>query len=206
MNSTEVLIDLGFAQERFPVGTHICHVFVDDREREDALLQFIKSGIEGQEKTACFSDKTSVDQIDDYLGAHDLSCSACQDHGQLTITETQDIYFQNNRFDPDVMLHALKTFHEASVADGNRASRVIGEMHPKINETEGGSRLIEYEAKVSLLLKEHPVTSVCQYDASAFDGKTIMNVLRVHPLMVVKGAIVHNPFFVPPEQVLSELS
>ena len=30
----------------------------------------------------------------------------------------------------------------------------------------------------------------------------IMDVLKVHPLMVVRGAVVRNPFFVPPEEFL----
>lgn len=61
----------------------------------------------------------------------------------------------------------------------------------------------EYEARVSLLLRDHPVTAVCQYDARAFDGAVIMDVLKVHPLMVIRGAVVHNPFFVRPEDYLA---
>jgi hypothetical protein len=62
---------------------------------------------------------------------------------------------------------------------------------------------MEYESRISLLLKDHPVTAVCQYDATAFDGATILQVLKVHPLMVIRGAVIHNPFFMPPEEILA---
>jgi hypothetical protein len=56
-----------------------------------------------------------------------------------------------------------------------------------------------------LLLKERPITAVCQYDANLFDGATIMEVLKVHPQMIVNGTVIHNPFYIPPEEFLKEL-
>ena len=62
---------------------------------------------------------------------------------------------------------------------------------------------MEYESRVSMLLKEVPITAVCQYDANTFDGATIMEVLKVHPMMVIRGTVVHNPYYVPPEEFLA---
>ena len=86
---------------------------------------------------------------------------------------------------------------------GFNGGRVIGEMTPEVQQVPGGERLLEYESRVSLLLRTHPVTSVCQYDARTFDGATIMDILKVHPLMVVRGSVVRNPFFIPPEEFLA---
>ncbi|MGC4066860.1 MAG: MEDS domain-containing protein [Polyangiaceae bacterium] len=72
-------------------------------------------------------------------------------------------------------------------------------MSSKISQIEGGTRLFEYEGKVNELLRSCPVTAVCQYDSRAFDGATIMDVLAVHPLMVVQDHVIQNPFFVPAE-------
>ena len=79
-------------------------------------------------------------------------------------------------------------------------------MSPEVQNVEGGNRLLEYESRVSLLLREHPVTAVCQYDARCFSGAMIMDILKVHPMMVVRGSVVHNPFFIPPEEFLSRQS
>lgn len=55
-----------------------------------------------------------------------------------------------------------------------------------------------------MLLRDHPITTVCQYDANSFDGATIMEVLKVHPKMIVNGAVINNPFFIEPEDYLAQ--
>ena len=47
------------------------------------------------------------------------------------------------------------------------------------------------------------MTAVCQYDAHDFGGDLIMDILKVHPLMVLRGSVVHNPFFIQPEDFLA---
>jgi hypothetical protein len=54
-----------------------------------------------------------------------------------------------------------------------------------------------------MLLRDHPVTAVCQYDANSFGGATIMEVLKVHPKMIINGSVINNPFFVEPEDYLA---
>ena len=72
----------------------------------------------------------------------------------------------------------------------------------EIKSVEGGNRLLEYESKVTMLLREHPITAVCQYNSNSFDGATIMDVLKVHPMMIVSGSVISNPFFIEPEEFL----
>jgi hypothetical protein len=197
------MISLGFTEERFPAGTHICQVFTDDNEREDSLLKFLLSGLQSGERASCFSDKTTEPIISEYLGSHGISFGDVRASGAFTLAGVRDIYFQDNRFDPERMLDVLTKFHDESVHQGYPAARVIGEMTPEIQHVPNGSRLLEYESKVSLLLRTHPVTAVCQYDAHTFDGATIMDILKVHPFMVVRNSVVRNPFFIPPEELLA---
>jgi hypothetical protein len=66
----------------------------------------------------------------------------------------------------------------------------------------GTERLIEFEAAVNTIVGECPITGLCQYDARLFDGETLFEVLRAHPMMVVRGQVVRNPGYVPPEEYL----
>ena len=197
------VVSLGFTSQPFPAGVHICQIFSDDEERLDALLKFLCSGLAAGEKTACFTEKLEEKHLTGFLDSHGLCCEDLKESGALTQSVTSQVYFQDGRFDPDRMLGLLKKFHEDSVASGYPAARVIGEMTAEIETIPGGSRLMEYESRVSLLLKDHPITTVCQYDANTFDGATIMKVLKVHPLMVIRGAVVYNPYYVPPEEFLA---
>jgi hypothetical protein len=203
MERSSPTVSLGFTKERFPVGVHVCQIFSNDDERQDSLLSFLLSGLQAGERTSCFSDKATEPIVSEFLGRHGVSFEQASESGAFTLASARSVYFQDNRFDPERMLGLLTKYHEDSVQQGYPAARVIGEMTPDVEHVPGGSRLLEYESKVSLLLREHPVTAVCQYDARSFSGSTIMDILKVHPLMVLRGSVVHNPFFIPPEEFLA---
>ncbi len=196
-------ISLGFTEKKFPAGSHICQIFSDDEERQDSLMKYILSGLAGGEKTCCFSENVTDSLLDQFLAPHGVSLKAAKDSGAFALSGTKDVYFKDGRFDPDRILKVLAAYYEESVRQGYSSARVIGEMSPEVQHVPGGSRLFEYESKVSLLQRQSPVTTVCQYDARSFDGAMIMDVLKVHPLMIVKGTVVHNPFFIPPEKFLT---
>jgi hypothetical protein len=104
------------------------------------------------------------------------------------------------------MISLLQAFYENSVKQNRSGARVIGEMTPEVEHIPGGSRLMEYESKVSMLIKKYPVNAVCQYDARTFDGATILDILKVHPYLILRGSVVSNPFFIQPEEYLSKNS
>jgi hypothetical protein len=197
-------VDLGFAEVRLPAGTHICQIYRDEDERNDALLKFLLHGLRAGECNACFSRDISEETLRTHFSHNGISLDESVRSGALSLAEAEDIYFKNGRFDPDLMLDSLAAFYSRAVNEGYRAARVIGEMLPEIIHCPGGERLLEYESRVTLFLRNHPLTTVCQYDAHAFDGATIMDILKVHPMMVVRGTVIHNPFFVAPEDFLGK--
>lgn len=139
-----------------------------------------------------------------FLRQHGISYKESKDSRLLAMSNVEDVYFRDNCFDPEEMLSLLREFYEESIQMGHSAARVIGEMSPDVQRLPGGDRLLEYESRVSLLQRQCPLTTVCQYDARLFDGATIMDILKVHPLMVVRGSVVHNPFYVTPEEFLKQ--
>jgi hypothetical protein len=196
------VVDLGFVAARVPHGAHICQVYSSDAERDHALRLFLARGLLAQEATACFSDAFDPGVESARFTAEGLSLSAEQRRGRFVCSSAESVYFEGGRFDPERMYQLIVAFYDNAVASGCSGARVIGEMSPSILKIEGGSRLFEYEAGVNSILRDHPVTAVCQYDARRFDGATIMDVLSVHPLMFIHGAVIQNPFFVAPERLI----
>ena len=197
-------ISLGFTSQRFEPGVHICQIYNDEDERQGALVNYIISGLQAGEKTACFTEKESSDSLSEFFEQHGISFQEVENSGEFTLSRTAEVYFEDGKFEPERMLGLLKEFYENARSMQSTGARVIGEMTTEIEHVPGGSRLLEYESKVSLLLKTCPVTAVCQYDARSFDGSTIMDILKVHPYMIVRGSVVNNPFFIRPEEYLAE--
>lgn len=195
-------IALGFTKEKVPVGTHMCLIFTSEEERRDSLLNFLLSGALDDERELCFSDNITEEELRSMFAENNLSYDEIKEKKAITVADASAVYFQNGVFDPERMLNLLTKYYSESLEMGFPASRVIGEMTPKIETVPGGERLLEYESRVSLLLEDHPVTTVCQYDAGQFDGATIMEVLKVHPKMIVNGMVVQNPFFIEPRDYL----
>lgn len=195
--------NLGLAEARVPVGTHVCQIFSDDEERDVAMLRFLCMGLQLREKSACFSEKLDEDRLAQLAAQKGADLAKSRSDGSFQRSPSKAIYLGDGRFDPERMLSLLAAFDESASREGFKAARLIGEMDPDVLSSPGGEQLIEYEARVSMLLRTHPVTTMCQYDARSFDGATIMDVLRVHPMMVVRDMVVRNPFFVQPEEVLS---
>ena len=198
-------ISLGFTDEKFPAGTHICQIFGDDAEREDSILKFLLAGLQVDERTALFSDKTGVEELSAFMAENGVSYEDAENAELISVAGTKSFYLPDDEFDPDYMLDQLAEHYDKSVADGCPGARAIGEVNPGVCHVPGGERLCEYESRITIMLRDRPVTAICQYDATAFDGATIMDVLKVHPMMVVRGAVVRNPFFIEPEDFLYEI-
>lgn len=198
--------NLGFSDKKVEVGTHMCLVFTKNEERIDSLLKFLLSGMQNNEQCACFSERITEDEIRSYFAEHNISYDERKKANAISLSGTSEVYFEGGKFDPERMLNTLAMFYTNSKKMGFKAARVIGEMTPEVENVPGGDRLLEYESRVSLLLKENPVTAVCQYDANEFDGATIMEVLKVHPQMLVNGSVIQNPFYIEPEEYLNTVT
>ncbi len=198
-------INLGFTDQKFRPGVHACQIFNSDEEREEALLQFVYSGLKSGERVSCFSEKVNDKIFSYYLEQYGISLEEVKEQGRLVHARTGDVYFDHDCFEPDRMLNLLEKFHKESQEMNFSGARVIGEMTTEIQHIKGGERLLEYESKVSMLLKRCPVTAVCQYDANTFDGALVMDILKVHPFMIIKGRVVSNPFYMKPEEYLKEI-
>jgi hypothetical protein len=200
------MTDLGFASEEVPVGTHMCLVYTSEDERRDTLLKFLLSGLRRGERSTCISEKITEAELRLFFKENNIIYDERKESGQIALSDTSEVYFKDGIFDPDRILQVLTNFYLEARASGHAAARIIGEMVPEVKTTPGGERLLEYESRVTILVRTHPVTAICQYDANRFDGKTIMEIIKVHPRMIVNGNVIQNPFFIEPEEYLKGLN
>ncbi|NEV60567.1 MEDS domain-containing protein [Thiorhodococcus minor] len=194
---------IGFANDQFEPGVHVCHIYGDDQEQQNALLKFLLTGVRGGERSSCFSEHCDEQAIAQELSRNGISYAEVSRAGAVILGGVREVYFESGDFDPDRMLGRLRGLYRESLEQGYPAARVIGDMLPEVLDIAGRTRLLEYESRVTLLQRECPITAVCQYDGRAFSGADILEILKVHPLTVVQGAVIRNPFYIPPETYLA---
>ncbi len=195
-------ISLGFDNEAYPAGTHMCLIYNDEAERRKIITKFLEGGLKTGEKVAYFVDTISPMDVYAWLEEMDIAIPKKNLDAVLTAAEAQKTYCPDGTFIPDRMLATLREFYDQSVEQGYPHCRVSGEMGWALRNLPGSERLMEYESHINVLVTTHPLTAVCQYDANRFDGATILKCLEVHPYMIVRGQVVHNPYYMTPEEFL----
>ncbi|EWY38953.1 hypothetical protein N825_10270 [Skermanella stibiiresistens SB22] len=186
-------ISVGAWNERVMSGVHICQFFADEDERLGAVTGFLASGLGDGDKCVCCSDNVPISALGSHLSSVGLSLEMACATGQLSIAATSDLCFSANRFDPEHMVGAMRDHGVSAARDGWAGTRIVSEINPTVFGWDGGGRLIEFEAAVDDLVGETGVTALCQYDVRRFDGAILMEVLRLHPMVMIRGVVLRNP-------------
>jgi hypothetical protein len=197
-------ISMGFVKETFPAGTHMCMIYTDEEERRKIISKFLDSGLKTGEQVYYLADVMSPEEVRDWLVSMDVDIPQDGEANGFNVLVAEDTYCPNGRFVPDEMLDTLRDCYNQAIDQGYPGSRVSGEMSWALKGIPGSERLMEYESLVNNVFVTHPMTAICQYNANLFDGATILNVLKVHPMMIVRGQIVRNPYYMKPEEFISE--
>ncbi len=210
MNQSRRNVPLGRSRELFPEGSHICLIYSEEDERRLEIGSYLALGLAEGEQVRYFADTTPPDEIHAWIQAMSLDvppppprAAGAPASEAFEVFEARTVYCPSGTFVPDAMLRTLASCYDDAVKAGYAGARLSGEMTWALRGIPGSERLVEYEALINVLVELHPITAVCQYDARRFDGATILDVLRVHPMMIVHGQIVRNPYYTRPSEFLA---
>lgn len=197
------IISLGFTEERVQEGLHICYIYHDDVERLRVMAHYLRSGLQCDEKLLYLVDSMTPKAMVEYL--RELGVVSDMKPSALTVLESESVYAPLGIFKADEMLDIIRRFYRDAVAEGYQGARGTGEMSWCLaNGRVDKDALWDYEARLNDLLVEYPYTACCQYDARRFSGQTILDVLSVHPVAIIRGQLVKNPFYIEPALFLQE--
>jgi hypothetical protein len=179
--TTDLQVSSDFWVEGFDSCIHVCQLFSDKDDRLESMSRYLASGIAaGQKCCCCALDDVPLDDAQSALGAclasFSLSVEDACISGQLSFVEADNVLLTDGRFDPERLLSQLSEFCDSARGEG------------------WSGALVEFEVEVNRLLLNRPMAIVCQYDLRRFDGAILMDVLRVHPFIMIRGSVMRNPF------------
>jgi len=195
MSETRRRVCLGFTDERYPEGTHICYLYSDDEERRRILPLFARHALLEGERFDYAADVPDAAAFPAVMTRLDLDGADRGLEGRIHMATAREAYFPEGSFEPDAMLERLRAKYAQCIAAGHAGARFAGEMTWALRDIPGADRIIECESRINDLVKEAPMTVMCQYDLRQFDGATMFEVMSVHPVMIVGGHILRNPFY-----------
>jgi hypothetical protein len=184
---------------------HICTFFRTAEERYRVLMPFIREGLEQGDRAFHIVDPSLRSDHTQRIAEAGVDTARAEVEGQLEIIGWDEAYLRGGSFSQVAMLSLLPVFLNNGRARGFPITRFIADVAWVLNEGAVDS-LLEYECRVNLALPKAGDIVICAYDLDKVDAAMVIAAMRTHPVVLIGGIVQHNPFYVPPEELLKELS
>jgi hypothetical protein len=184
---------------------HICAFFNGFDEQHRVLRSFIKEGFERGDKAFHIVDPELREDHLNRLAEAGIDVEQAMASGQLEVRRWQDAYLRDDQFDQDGMLALLEDVLGSAAVGGTPHIRFVSRVEPSLVDKAGEDSWLEYESRVNYAVAKYSDPVICTYDLTNFSASLVMDMLRVHPVVIVGGVLQENPFFVAPDQFLLEL-
>jgi len=184
---------------------HVCALYSSTEEQYDALLPFLREGLDAGERVLTFVDASERADRIERLRRAGIDVDAAQRNGQLEIATWQEIYLPDGRFDAERMLSFVQESINTGLQRGFPRSRIWANMEWALTGAPGVEQLAIYESRLNFFLPLYGDAAVCAYDATRFPASVLEDVVRGHPYLLADGFAQDNPHHVRPEQLVPEL-
>lgn len=202
----KVSVPIPFAGSELGDLGHACAFFKNDDEEYDVLLPFIKSGFECGDKAVHIINPAQRGDHLRRLIAAGIDTGEAERCGQLELLMNTETYLRDGRFDQSRMLSAFEQMASGNAGGEFPRSRIVCQMDWASTGKPQVEELIEFESRVNDLWLRHADAVVCTYRLGKFNGETVIDVMRTHPMIIIGGILQHNPFYIPPAEFLREMS
>src|SRR5262249_51200510 len=124
---------------------------------------------------------------------------------QLEVSGWTDTYLPNGAFDREWTSAQVRNMLLRARAEGFPRARLIGHGDWALDDPARLAAIVPDEARMTEGLSEFDDAVVCAYDRSKFDGSTIIDLIRGHPVVLLDGGLCESPLFVPAAQLMFRL-
>jgi len=200
----KTMAPIPFAGSQLDQTRHVCAFFNNVDEEYRVLLPFIKDGFRSGHKAI---HVVNPDQREDHvrrLAAAGIDAPAAQQSGQLDLRINTEVYLPDGRFDADRMIAAFENLASGNSSEGYPLSRICCRMDWTVKNQSHVDDVIEFEARVNDVWRRHEDAVICTYHLGQFRGNEVIDIMRTHPMVIIGGILQQNPFFIPPDEFLSE--
>lgn len=185
---------------------HACALIARSHERYDVFTPFVAEGLRSEDRVVLLLDRYDLPDRMRLLVESGTDTDAAEKEGQLVTITWENSYLQSGgRFDQSEMLSLVEKLAAAFSQDG-KVTRAWAEMGWAARSIPGRGDLIEYETRLNWILPKYDLAVVCAYDLTKFSSEVVVNLLHSHPQAIVRGALSQNPFYAPPDELLSDLT
>jgi MEDS: MEthanogen/methylotroph, DcmR Sensory domain len=180
-------------------GSHVCAFYRGDADRDRLLSGYLSAGLAAGDKCICVVDsELTAKRLQSLTRSADPGCGG----RQLDVHLAASTYLAGGEFTTSHMLTFWTEGMLKAELEGYSFFRLAGEMTWALSDAPGVGNLIGYESELNRVTSSHPVVVLCLYDLDLFSGEVVINVVKTHPQVLVRGVLVENPYYVEPDEFL----
>ncbi|MBC7219071.1 MAG: PAS domain S-box protein [Hadesarchaea archaeon] len=200
-SSTELSKEL----EKTSAGEHICCIYRNKKERNAAVVSFLLAGLKNNEKCLYVMDESTEAEILRALQRAGVNVDEHLGSKQLEFLRVEEAYLRDGYFDPERTVALVKQAEAAALAAGYRGLRGIAEASWSLRKLPGSEKQLEYEARLNELLPQSRISAMCLYSERKFPPKTLLDVIYMHPKVILRGQLCDNPNYIRPGDYLARM-
>lgn len=198
-----VTLDFGIPGVEVAQGDHLCAFYRGLRDRDRVLIPYLRAGLVVGDKCLCVVDATDPETVLAELRCH-LDADRRVAERQLDVLASQHTYLHTGGFRTDRMIEFWDGAVRSALGEGGFSFvRAVGEMTWALRDVPGVDELVGYESRLNRFVPLHPQVILCLYDLERFSGELIMDILKTHPKILVRGMVTENPYYLEPEEFLA---
>ena len=190
------------ALEQLKIYHHICSLYETKEDQFSIIVPLIKIGLERGEKCIYVVNDNTVHEVQDAMQTGGIDTDSALKSGSLSILNGQEFFLHQDPFEPDWTIQFLKETIDLAKSEGFNALRLTAEMTWLFGVEKGTQSLSDYEFKMNSFFHENDIVMICQYNLMQFLPETILNIIRIHPVIAYGGVVCKNFYYVPHDEYL----
>jgi hypothetical protein len=182
-------------------SSHVCLPFENDDEKHEATVAFIHEGLSRGARCMFLGTKDDFDELGRSLEDLGICTRRATARGALQYRTVEEVYLYGGIFDPPRALDHTDALIDAALVDGFTGLRMTAEL-TRIPAHGEWQKIVWYDAMVNERFARRPIALLCRYPRTMIPAERVRDVLRTHPVAIVRGESCENPFYERPEIVL----
>jgi PAS domain-containing protein len=179
---------------------HVAIIYESQQKKVEVLAELCRIGLERNER--CILATVEGKDIATHLRRAGLDVDSATARGALIIDDVNDIPMSGKQFDPQMMLSKFEQAAATALENGFSGLRAIGSSFG--SSTFGNTiSLHELGSELERLTSEKKVILIGLFDLNVQEPEVIINAILSHPIIVLRGIVCNNFFYIPPGQFSS---
>ena len=181
---------------------HFCSIYENPEEHYAVAIPFMRMGLDRGEKCIYIADDGTLGDVRKAMQLGGINVDRATESNAFVLATKEQAYLKHGSFDPDWMFSFWKEATDSAMSEGFSALRVTGETEWVVRGGRGLERWMEYESRLTHALSENNCSALCQYNRPCFPPEVILDVIRTHPVVIYRGTVCRNLYYVPADEFL----